>query len=150
MRKKYSIIFGTVFFLSISIINLVMIVSDKLKQEQKIAVIIFPIYLIFLSLDSVNAYLLKISEKHADKHYWLLLIGTVLFLLSDNAIGITSFTDFAFIVNGTNINSVVIMTTYYLGQYFIVLNSHKIYNKESESSKKVEDRASMETSTSIQ
>lgn len=66
-----------------------------------------------------------IANKRIDRYHLLLFLGTVMFVISDNVIGRGIFTDFK--IFNKKINSIVIMTTYYLGQYLIVLNVHTLF-----------------------
>lgn len=84
-----------------------------------------PIYLIFLTSNCINAYILMIANKRIDKYHFFLFLGTVIFLISDNVLGRAKFTDFK--IFSKKVNSLVIMATYYLGQYLIVLNVHRLF-----------------------
>ena len=128
-KKKFLILFGSAFLLSCSFINLSTTVSDKMKQDSMLMVCVMPIYLIMLTLNCVNAYLLNLNCKKLDLHYLLLLFGTVMFCISDNVLGRVIFA-YLEIGGSHKINSIVIMVTYYLGQYFIVLSISKIKNQE--------------------
>lgn len=85
-------------------------------------VILMPVYVTFLTMDSIHAYLLMIANKKANKNYILLFVGCLMFLISDNVLGRAIFANFR-ILDSHKINSIVIMSTYYLGQYLIVLNT---------------------------
>lgn len=101
-------------------------------------VIIMPIYLIFLTFNCVNAYLLLLAEKSPDRYHVLLLVGTVMFLVSDNVLGRTIFAGFH--IYNHKINSLIIMVTYYLGQYLIVLNSYRIWENQHNKNRECESR----------
>ena len=73
-----------------------------------------------LSLNCVNSFLLTINRKKIDILYVMLICGTVLFFISDNLLVRVIFVHLE-IFGSRKINSIVIMVTYYLGQYLIVL-----------------------------
>jgi hypothetical protein len=127
-NRKVLILFGSAFLLSCSFINLSTTVSDKMKQDSTLMVCVMPIYLVMLTLNCVNAYLLSLNCKKLDIHYLLLVFGTVMFCILDNVLGRVIFADLE--IGGSHkINSIVIMVTYYLGQYFIVLSISNIKNQ---------------------
>jgi hypothetical protein len=127
-KRKVLILFGSAFLLSCSFINLSTTVSDKMKQDSTLMVCVMPIYLVMLTLNCVNAYLLSLNCKKLDIHYLLLVFGTVMFCILDNVLGRVIFADLE--IGGSHkINSIVIMVTYYLGQYFIVLSISNIKNQ---------------------
>lgn len=94
-------------------------VTDKLKDENFLLVILLPIYLVLLSLNCVNTIILICGSEKVSKWMLMLFIGTFFFYVSDNVLGKAVFADFK-IGGERKYNSVVIMVTYYLGQYFIV------------------------------
>ena len=66
-----------------------------------------------------------------------------MFLVSDNLLGRTIFTGFH--IYDRKVNSLVIMVTYYLGQYFIVINVDRIWRNQYERKVGVEERGSLLT-----
>lgn len=52
---------GFMFFFSASSINLVTTMNDKIKEDNEMLAFLLPIYLVFLSLDSVTAMLLLVG-----------------------------------------------------------------------------------------
>lgn len=55
----------------------------------------------------------------------LLLLGAISFFISDNVLGRSRFADFV-IFDIKHMNSVVIMATYYLGQYLIAMTTREM------------------------
>jgi len=81
----------TALILIISTINLSTTVSDKLKDDNFMMVLVLPVYLVFLSFSSINAFLLLVSERKPTINYSLMFAGTVFFLISDNILGRSMF-----------------------------------------------------------
>jgi hypothetical protein len=123
IRRKLLILFGTVFFLSVSFINLTITTSNqsKLKDQKFLIFFVAPVYLIFLTLNCVHSLMLLIADKRVNEYQLLMSIGTWMFLISDNLLGRKVFADFSIFRDQKNVE-MLIMATYYLGQYFITLN----------------------------
>lgn len=109
-------------------------------------VVLMPIYLIFLTFNCMNSYILMIANKRIDALHFLLFVGTLMFFISDNVLGRAIFTDFI-ILGNKKLNSIVIMTTYYLGQYLIALKVHRLYY-EHEKLENAAERQTLITETS--
>jgi hypothetical protein len=118
VKRKYVLLFSTVFFLSVSLINLSTIISDKLKEENLMLIYLLPVYLVFLSLNCINSLVILLGQKKVHKYEVLLFMGTVFFYISDNLLGRTMFADLS-IGEDKKYNSLFIMLSYYAGQYCI-------------------------------
>ena len=70
-----------------------------------------------LTLNCINATMLLCGTETTTSKLWL-LVGAVNFHLSDNLLGKTQFGGFRIAGDG-RYNSVLIMLTYYAGQYFM-------------------------------
>lgn len=121
-HRRLWVILGTVVLLSGSFVNLATTITDKMRHDNYLMLYLMPVYLTFLTLNCINAYLLLLAEKHIDRNHFFLLLGTILFCVSDNVLGRAIFADFK-ILDSKKINSLVIMGTYYLGQHMLVLNA---------------------------
>lgn len=119
MKRKLTVLLSAAFFLSVSSMNMATTVTDKLKDENSMLVILLSVYLVFLSLNCVHTTILICGSERISKWMLMLLVGTVFFYISDNVLGKAIFADLK-IGGERKYNSVVIMVTYYLGQYFIV------------------------------
>ncbi len=120
LQRKYMALFICILLLSISALNLSTSISDKLKKDEEIIIYSLPVYIIFLTCTAINPILLLLGDKFIRKSSFLLVIGGLLFFISDNLLGKTKFSDFA-ILDNKRYNSLAIMVSYYLGQYFIAL-----------------------------
>jgi hypothetical protein len=119
------VVLGSAFFLAVATINLATTLSDKLRNDDFIMVLVLPVYLIFLSFLVINAYLLMLGDRKLKLNSVLLLIGAISFFISDNVLGRSRFADFV-IFDIKHMNSVVIMATYYLGQYLIAMTTREM------------------------
>ena len=81
--------------------------------------LLLPVYLVFLTLICANSIFLLCGSKKISKDQVLLLLGTISFFTSDNVLGKCVFGGLL-ILGDKRYNSLVIMITYYLGQYLIV------------------------------
>lgn len=105
---------------------------------------LLPMYLIVLTFNVVNAYMLLLAQKNIDRYHVMLFFGTIMFCISDNVLGKAIFSDFK-IFGERKINSLVIMISYYFGQYFIGLNVSKIWNVQKKIGETTQDRVSLIT-----
>jgi uncharacterized membrane protein YhhN len=113
LKRKLAFFACTVFFFSVAAINL----ATTLEGQSLLNCILFPIYITFLTLNCINATFLVCGSRATTDHLWL-LTGAINFYLSDNLLGKTEFGGFKIAGDG-RYNSVVIMVTYYAGQYFM-------------------------------
>lgn len=118
MKRKYVLLLSIVFFLTVSLINLSTIISDKLKEENLMLIYLLPVYRIFLSLNCINSCIILLGKKKIHKYEVLLFVGTICFYISDNLLGRTMFADLS-IGEDKKYNSLFIMLSYYVGQYCI-------------------------------
>lgn len=79
-------------------------------------------------MTAINPILLALSSKNLESESFLLVVGGICYYISDNLLGRTKFASFA-IFGVRRINSILIMTTYYLAQYFIPLGFIKRISK---------------------
>lgn len=119
------VVLGSAFFLAVATINLATTLSDKLRNDDFIMVLVLPVYLIFLSFLVINAYLLMLGDRKPKLNSVLLLLGAISFFISDNVLGRSRFADFV-IFDIKHMNGVVIMATYYLGQYLIAMTTREM------------------------
>jgi uncharacterized membrane protein YhhN len=110
-----------ILIVSANSINLVTSFSDKEKAEKGILVFLLPVYMTLLGLTAINPILLILSERKVCLASIFLVAGGISYLISDNLLGMTMFGGVE-LFGQRRINSVLIMTTYYLAQYFIPLS----------------------------
>lgn len=83
------------------------------------------VYLVFLTLNCVNSWVLVCGKGGAVSAAVSLWIGSVCFLISDNILGRSVFGKWV-IWDSHKINSVVIMVSYYLAQLLMFEGGHNL------------------------
>jgi uncharacterized membrane protein YhhN len=134
-RKKLIFYLGTIFLFSLTGMNL----TTSAEGVETVNLIIFPVYIAFLTLNCVNALILLCGSKQITVRGTVLLLGTLSFYISDNILGKTQFG--GMIIGGDRAyNSLFIMLTYYAGQYLIVHGLKDLVLKlQSEKDKEIEE-----------
>lgn len=112
-KRRIFFFVSCIILISIGSINL----ATSLKGESLINCILFPGYITFLTLNCINSTVLLCGNQITAHHLWL-WIGAFSFYLSDNILGKTKFTEFT-IGDDRRYNDILIMLTYYVGQYFL-------------------------------
>jgi hypothetical protein len=95
----------------------VTIITDKAKDEDMLLVVLLPIYNVLLNSSAINPILLMMGSRKVCSQSIYLVLGGLSFYISDNVLGKSHFTDLA-IFGDRKIDTIIIMTTYYLAQYF--------------------------------
>lgn len=120
-QRRIAALLACIVFISVSTINLVVSLSDQTKKDSGILVYLLPVYTTVLDLTTLNPLFLSLSEKTIQPAAIYMLVGGISYFISDNVLGMTRFGGFL-LLGDRNINSLVIMTTYYIAQYFIPLS----------------------------
>jgi hypothetical protein len=122
-RRRYLAFVIAVVIISLSSINLpTAFTTQTTKEKDRLLVILLPVYAVFLNFTAILPFVVNLAQRKFKFHLIGLIVGGISFFISDNVLGRGKLTDET-ILEKRMYDSMLIMGTYYLAQYFIPLSA---------------------------
>lgn len=118
LSRRWVVYFGGIFFVGLTVVNIVSIVNNQLKEDMGLMLTVLGIYLVFLAFNSVNAWVLMCGTRRPGWSEISMWVGNVCFFLCDNMVGKNQLNKWSIFDNYT-LHYAIVMVSYYLAQFLM-------------------------------